>query len=56
MNSKCLCVGFINQRKFNEMTGRVYHPNGLSPAIRTFSGGNTEVKIIDETDLPKPKG
>jgi DNA (cytosine-5)-methyltransferase 1 len=31
------------------MTGRVYDINGIAPALRTFTGGNTEVKIEEPT-------
>ena len=45
---KCKQVAQISSVGFTEMTGRVYDRDGLSPSIRTFSGGNTEVKILEE--------
>ena len=43
---KCEQVGTINKQGFNDMTGRVYSVDGLSPAMRTFCGGNQEAKIM----------
>lgn len=43
----CNQVAQIKDKGFNDMTGRVYDTNGLSPTIRTFSGGNTEIKVFD---------
>lgn len=43
---KCKQVAQINSAGYTEMTGRVYDKNGLSPSVRTFCGGNTEVKIL----------
>lgn len=45
---KCNQVAQINSLGYTEMTGRVYDKNGLSPSIRTFAGGNTEVKVLEE--------
>ena len=45
---KCKQVAQINSAGYTEMTGRVYDKNGLSPSVRTFCGGNTEVKILEE--------
>ena len=45
---KCNQVAQINSSGYTEMTGRVYDKNGLSPSIRTFAGGNTEVKVLEE--------
>lgn len=45
---KCEQVGQIDTQGVNEMTGRVYGVNGLSQSIRTFCGGNQEVKILCE--------
>lgn len=42
----CNQVAQIKGKGFNEMTGRVYDEKGLSPSIRTFCGGNQEVKIM----------
>ena len=44
---KCEQVGQIVGSGFTEMTGRIYSTDGLTPSIRTFSGGNTEVKIAE---------
>lgn len=45
---KCNQVAQINSSGYTEMTGRVYDKDGLSPSIRTFGGGNTEVKILEQ--------
>lgn len=45
---KCEQVAQLTDSGFTEMTGRVYSQQGLSPSIRTFAGGNTEVKIMEE--------
>lgn len=45
---KCKQVGQIEKQGLNEMTGRVYGVNGLSPSIRTFCGGGQETKILVE--------
>ena len=45
---KCEQVGQIEKQGLNEMTGRVYGVNGLSPSIRTFCGGGQETKILVE--------
>ena len=39
MEIKLKQVGQIVGDKYNEMTGRVYSPGGLSPTIRTCGGG-----------------
>lgn len=44
----CKQIAQITDKGFNEMTGRVYDGKGLSPSIRTFCGGNQEVKILEE--------
>lgn len=44
---KCEQVGQIVGSGFTEMTGRIYSTDGLTPSIRTFAGGNTEVKIAE---------
>ena len=36
--------------KMHEQARRIYRADGLSPTIHTVSGGNTEVKILVETD------
>lgn len=45
---KCKQVAQINSSGYTEMTGRVYDKNGLSPSVRTFGGGNTEIKVLEE--------
>lgn len=40
-----ICVGNIQCEGFNEMTSRVYDAGGLSPTIRTPSGGGVMPKI-----------
>lgn len=45
---KCNQVAQINSAGYTEMTERVYDKNGLSPSVRTFCGGNTEVKILED--------
>lgn len=45
--SKCEQVGEIQGSGYNEMTGRVYGSNGLSPTVRTFCGGGQEIKIAE---------
>ena len=52
MNERCTQLGTIKAKGMNEMTSRVYSTDGLSPSIRTFAGGNTEVKIAIENDMP----
>ena len=54
---KCEQVAQITSKGFTEMTGRVYSEKGLSPSIRTFAGGNTEVKIMEEPEIiQRPHG
>jgi hypothetical protein len=43
---KCEQVGQIEKQGLNEMTGRVYGVNGLSPSIRTFCGGGARNQNI----------
>lgn len=45
---KCEQVGEIQGSGYNEMTGRVYGSNGLSPTVRTFCGGGQEIKIVED--------
>jgi DNA-cytosine methyltransferase len=45
---KCEQVGEIQGSGYNEMTGRVYGSNGLSPTVRTFCGGGQEIKIAED--------
>ena len=47
----CVMKGNIKHSGFNDMTSRCYGTEGLAPSVRTFAGGNTEIKIVDE----KPK-
>ena len=49
MNNKCVQAGQIVSSGYTEMTGRIYGVEGVSPATRTFSGGNTELKIKENT-------
>lgn len=44
---KCEQVAEIQGSGYNEMTGRVYGSNGLSPTVRTFCGGGQEIKIAE---------
>ena len=46
---ECKQVGQIVAGGLTEMTGRIYGTEGISPATRTFSGGNTEIKIEEES-------
>lgn len=48
---QCEQVAQIESSGYTEMTGRVYSANGLSPTVRTFAGGNTETKIIEEIEV-----
>jgi hypothetical protein len=43
---KCEQVGQIEKQGLNEMTGRVYGVNGLSPSIRTFCGGGKKQRYL----------
>lgn len=45
-NIKCEVVGNLKDKRYNEMTSRVYSPNGLAPTIKTMNGGGAEPKII----------
>lgn len=45
-NINCEVVGNLKDKRYNEMTSRVYSPNALAPTIRTMSGGGAEPKII----------
>ena len=45
---ECKQVGQIVANGLTEMTGRIYGTEGISPATRTFSGGNTEIKIKED--------
>lgn len=54
---KCEQVAQITDSGFTEMTGRVYSQQGLCPSIRTFAGGNTEVKVMEEPKIiQRPHG
>lgn len=53
---KCEQVAQLDASGFTEMTGRVYSKDGLSPSVRTFSGGNTEVKILVPLALDEQNG
>lgn len=41
-----MVVGTIDAPTFNEMTSRVYSPEGLAPTVRTYCGGGHEAKIV----------
>lgn len=41
---KCVQIGTLDMKGIDQMK-RVYDPSGLSPALTTMSGGNTEPKI-----------
>lgn len=45
---KCRVVGNLKDKRYNEMTSRVYSPSGLAPTQQTCCGGNHETKIIVE--------
>jgi DNA (cytosine-5)-methyltransferase 1 len=45
--AKCEQVGQLQGSGYNEMTGRVYGSNGLSPTVRTFCGGGQEIEIVE---------
>lgn len=45
-NINCEVVGNLKDKRYNEMTSRVYSPNALAPTIRTMNGGGAEPKII----------
>ena len=48
---KCEQVAQIESKGYNDMTGRVYSVDGLSPTMRTFCGGNQEAKIMVENKI-----
>lgn len=56
MKDKCEEMGVIKNPKFNDMTSRVYSPEGLCPTIRTVSGGGGEIKIGTICLNPKVDG
>ena len=46
---KTIITPFSLWGKWNNMiesSRRVYDPDGIAPTIHTFSGGNTEIKVI----------
>lgn len=47
VEARCEHVGQIVGKGFNDMIGRVYGTDGLSPTIRTMVGGNNEPKIAE---------
>lgn len=49
-----ICVGNIQCEGFNEMTSRVYDAGGLSPTIRTPSGGGVMPKIEVQDSIRYP--
>ena len=48
---KLLQVAQLTDKKYNEMTGRVYSDKGLCPTIRTMQGGGLEQKIAEPLAL-----
>lgn len=44
---KCRVVGNLKDKRYNEMTSRVYSPSGLAPTLQTCCGGNHETKIVE---------
>lgn len=48
--NRIIQIGNFCQRanRNNPNNGRVYHPNGIAPAINTMGGGNLEPHIIVE--------
>ena len=44
---KLMQVAQLTDKKFNEMTGRVYSGDGLCPTIRTMQGGCLEPKVAE---------
>lgn len=44
-NGKCIQIGSFETKGMNEMTSRIYSTEGISPAMRTFCGGNQETKL-----------
>ena len=46
----CIQVGMLTGGKWDKLhdiSRRVYSPEGLSPALHTMGGGNTEIKIME---------
>lgn len=43
---KCRVVGNLKDKRYNEMTSRVYSPSGLAPTQQTCCGGNHETKVV----------
>ena len=48
---KLMQVAQLTDKKFNEMTGRVYSGDGLCPTIRTMQGGCLEPKVAEPLAL-----
>ena len=46
-DDRCIQVGNLEHWGM-DMCNRVYSPQGISPTLRIFGGGNTEVKIIED--------
>lgn len=53
---KCRVVGNIKDKRYNEMTSRVYSPSGLAPTQQTCCGGNHETKIVEPLALDEQNG
>jgi DNA (cytosine-5)-methyltransferase 1 len=47
-DARLMQVAQLTDKKYNEMTGRVYSDEGLCPTIRTMQGGCLEPKVADE--------
>lgn len=46
-DARLMQVAQLTDKKYNEMTGRVYSDEGLSPTIRTMQGGCLEPKVAE---------
>lgn len=53
---KCRVVGNLRDKRYNEMTSRVYSPSGLAPTQQTCCGGNHETKIVEPLALDEQNG
>ena len=53
---KCRVVGNLKDKRYNEMTSRVYSPSGLAPTQQTCCGGNHETKIVEPLALDEQNG
>lgn len=53
---KCRVVGNLKDKRYNEMTSRVYSPSGLAPTKQTCCGRNHETKIVEPLALDEQNG